>query len=180
MSLAKAEERAIQRDALIVKLIEDTDLPKPAAVLTQLRAYLIHQRDVCDHPGNHIEGELKMLKADGKSMLNFGPTIDRGDPTPGHFIFKSGARLSCGITLRQEGAAAQLVSYRFDYRLNEQSEHTVLRFDLIRDRHPSALKEPRVHVHLGTDKLRVPTMLISPFEVLDYLFYVVDPHFGQY
>ncbi len=88
--------------------------------------------------------------------------------------------MSCGITLREEGSHSSLVGYRFDYRFHAQSAESVFRFDLRKEAHSFALKEARAHVHLGTEAIRIPTILIDPFEVLDYLFYVADPHVGGY
>lgn len=51
-----------------------------------------------------------------------------------------------------------------------------MRFDMVdSDRIEVRLDEPRIHVHTHSE-LRIPAMLIDPFEVLDFIFYVLDPH----
>jgi len=88
--------------------------------------------------------------------------------------------MSCGVTVQEDGAKSKLVSYRFDYRFADSADYSVFRFDLRSESHAFPLMEPRAHLHLAVETTRIPTILISPFEVLDYLFYVVDPQAGNY
>lgn len=102
-----------------------------------------------------------------------GPTIDKG-LTDTHFLLKSGARLSFGLTLRSETRQhSSIVAYRFDYR----TENTVHRFDLNKDRNQNPLKEPRGHFHAGSDNDRVPTPSLAPIEILDILFFAIEPEY---
>jgi hypothetical protein len=175
-----AKSRAQDRDLMINSHIANLRLPKPSAFLTEFRAYLLHQRDDSGHPGANVEHLLRLRRSDGYQLLNMGPTIDKGTCDEGHFLFRSGARMSCGITIEENGTNSKLVSYRFDYRLPLKPGFEVIRLDLRSEPHSSALMEPRAHIHFAVETARIPTILINPFEVLDFLFYVVDPCAGGY
>ena len=106
-----------------------------------------------------------------ETTIGLGPTIDKG-LTDTHFRFKSGARLSFGLTLRSDARQhSYLVAYRFDYR----TENTVHRFDLNKVHKRNRLKEPRGHLHPGSDHQRVPTPPLAPIEILDILFFAIEP-----
>ena len=107
-------------------------------------------------------------------LINLGPTIDRG-PEPNHFHLASGARLSFGITVKPDCSKGRLVSYRFDYRHDGATKLPLIRFELRDSPHHDPLQEPLAHFHPGVENLRLPTGLVDPLEVLDLLFFVVEP-----
>lgn len=170
-----AEERARRRDQQIQAKLDEYRVPKPKELRTQIRAYLLWQRDEAGHPGNGIESELKLKPSGGRVLINLGPTVDHG-PEPHHFYFASEARLSFGIEVESEGSRSRLISYRFDYRQDKVPRMPLIRFELRKSAHHDPLREPRAHFHPGIEDLRLPTDLVNPFDVLDLLFFVIDPH----
>jgi hypothetical protein len=130
-----------------------------------LRAYLEHQAS-----------KLKRTEPQrsGFVSIDLGPTIDK-EPTPDHFFFDSGARLSVGVTLRENGSGSSLVAFRFHYVLPDNSSLRFLRFDLNEQAHQDPLMEPRCHLHPGLDEVRLPLPVLDPFEVLDRIFFVIEP-----
>ena len=171
---ADAEGRARARDRQIQASLDELTVPAPRHLLTQIRAYLLEMRDRGGHPGNRVEAALKSETSKGRVLINLGPTIDRG-PEEDHFYFTSGARLSFGISVKPEGSKGRLVSYRFDYRLSEPAPLPMIRFELRDSPHEKPLSEPLAHFHPGIENFRLPTGLVDPFEVLDLLFFVIEP-----
>ena len=51
----------------------------------------------------------------------------------------------------------------------------VSRFDLNDKAHDSPLHEPRCHYHPGADDVRLPCPALTPLEVLDRIFLVIEP-----
>ena len=170
-----AQERASGRDRQIQTKLEAYRVPSPKDLLKQIRAYLLWQRDEADHPGNQVESDLKSKPSGGRVLINLGPTVDRG-PEPHHFHLSSGARLSFGITVARDGSKGRLISYRFDYRQDKAPRLPFMRFELRESSHHEPLREPMAHFHPGIENLRLPTELVDPFDVLDLLFFVIDPH----
>lgn len=103
-----------------------------------------------------------------------GPSIDKG-PTDLHFNLESGARLSFGITLREGNGRCSLVAYRFQLNLPETQSPPFYRFDLNEKGHESPLTEPRCHYHLGVEDVRLPCPALTPLDVLDRVFMVIEP-----
>ena len=153
--------------------LNDFRMSQPKHVLTEIRAYLLAQKDA-GHPGNRVEADLKLKISDGRALITLGPTIDRG-PDPTHFYFNSGARLSFGITIKAEGSDTRLLSYRFDYRNDQSIRLPVVRFELRESPHDAPLLEPRAHFHPGIETVRLPMQLLNPLEILDLLFFVLEP-----
>lgn len=141
----------------------------------RLRAYLQVQDDRLGANNNVFAILRRIDDQSGLFLTNLGPAIDSGD-TPDHFHFPSGARLCFGVTLRR-GVQCSLVSYRFHY-VYPGSTPRFLRFDLNPRRHDDPLSEPRCHLHPGLDLVRLPTPALSPFEVLDRIFFVLDEGFA--
>lgn len=124
---------------------------------------------------NNVYTTLKMTPSSASVIsINLGPSIDKG-PTPGHFRLDSGARLSFGVTLQQSGSTSSLVAVRFHLHLPAGRSPEYLRFDLNPQARADPLSEPRCHLHAGLDKVRLPLPVLSPFEVLDRVFFVVEP-----
>jgi hypothetical protein len=165
--LTAAVERAAKRDMEISEQYSVLSLPPPKKLLQQLRAYLIARQDD-GHPGTKLYS-MKLAGSTDETQINLGPTIDKGE-TAEHFRFRSGARLSFGITVRDRNQHSELFAYRFDYRAPDR----FLRFDLNGKPHPNPLREPRAHLHPGAEDIRVPTPPLTPIEVLDLLFFAVE------
>jgi len=66
-------------------------------------------------------------------------------------------------------------AYRFDCRHDDATRLPLIRFELRKDPHDEPLREPLAHFHPGLEDIRLPTGLVDPFEVLDLLFFVVEP-----
>ena len=161
--------RARARDRRLSGEHSAIQLESPKKVLQQIRAYLMARQDD-GHPGTDLY-KLRPKESTDETLINLGPTIDKG-ATDGHFFLKSGARLSFGLTLRSETRHhSTLIAYRFDYRI----EKTVYRFDLNKGIHKNPLREPRGHLHPGSDCIRVPTPSLKPSEILDILFFAIEP-----
>jgi len=136
-----------------------------------LRAYLQVQDDTLGANNNLFAILRRIDDQSGLFLTNLGPAIDAGD-TANHFHFPSGARLSFGVTLRR-GHQCALVSYRFHY-VHPGPEARFFRFDLNPQPHEDPLSEPRCHLHPGFDQVRLPIPALSPVEVLDRIFFVLD------
>ncbi len=88
--------------------------------------------------------------------------------------FDSGARLSFGLTLQEDGKRSRLVSFRYQYNMPEGKSPSFLRFDLNHAAHENPLMEPLCHLHPGLDEVRLPFSVHHPLEILDRMFFVVD------
>jgi len=169
----RALKRAAALDAKTHEEVREQLYGPPHRVLSQIRAYLIRRSEEMETSNNAI----KLLKfrqdAHGIALIVLGPTFDKG-PTPGHFHFDSGARLSFALTLRERGHSSELVAFRFHYQLPEGSSPEYLRFDLNETLHDDALAEPRCHLHPGLEDVRIPLSLHDPIAILDQIFFVLD------
>lgn len=152
--------------------IEKRLFPSPHTVFSELQAYLIRRSEEMKTRNSPIQ--VKHLNANGVTLIVLGPTIDKG-PTPEHFHFDSGARLSFGLTLRElNRRESQLVSFRYHYQLPASRSPAYFRFDLNEARHQNPLMEPRCHLHPGLEDVRIPMSLNDPFEILDRIFFVLE------
>jgi hypothetical protein len=167
-----ARRRAAELDEKLVIGSQTLILPGPKTLFFQIRRCLEEQgrRHGVVNAGNLVRFEPDQETA----AIELGPQIDKG-PTAQHFTFRSGARLSFGIAVRKLGEGARLLSYRFDLRLPERCPLTFLRFDLNVKPHEDSLREPRCHIHLGVEHVRIPSLVLSPLDVLDRLFFVIEP-----
>ncbi len=91
------------------------------------------------------------------------------------YYLESGSRLSFGITLRERNRRCALVAYRFQLSLPGEQFPAFFRFDLNDKPHDTPLFEPRCHVHPGIDDVRLPCPPLAPLEVLDRVFFVIEP-----
>lgn len=172
--LDEAQERAVQLENKLRDHVDEVALESPTNVFTKLRAYLIKQSDEM-HVNNDVSAALKMYREQENNVLiSLGPSFDKG-PTSEHFYFDSGARLSFGVTLQQSASRSSLVAFRFHLHLPTGRSPEYLRFDLNPQAHADPLSEPRCHLHLGLDKVRLPLPVLGPFEILDRVFFVVEP-----
>jgi len=171
-----ARKRAAALDAKTHKEAHERLYGPPYRVLSQIRAYLIRRSEEMETANNAI----KLLKyhddGHGMALIVLGPTFDKG-PTPAHFHFDSGARLSFALTLREQGHASELVASRFHYQLPEGSSPEYFRFDLNETLHEDPLFEPCCHLHPGLEDVRIPVSLHDPIEILDQIFFVLDRAF---
>ena len=175
-SLEDAQRLAHLLEGEIEKRLATITLPRPVSLFIGLRAYLSKRADEID-AANDVSAGLKMLPPSGIGdvLMNYGPTIDKGE-TEDHFHFDSGARLCFGITIRARSHREyDLIAYRFHYHLPDAQNTLFLRFDLNPNRHENPLSEPRCHLHPGLEPIRIPLPVLSPFEVLDRIFFVAEP-----
>ncbi len=170
---AAAEEKARVLDGKIEAQLADIRLSHSRNLLAELRAYLDKQ-DRSFGVGNNVINQLKMVAdPSGVAQINLGmPSRDR---TSAAFSLRSGSRLTFGITVRDAGAMSSLLSYRFQMQLPERYSPEYLRFDLIPKQHDVPLREARCHLHPGAGDIRLPIPPLSPFEVLDRVFFVIEP-----
>lgn len=144
-------------------------------LLRRVRAYLIKRADEMN-ARNNVIANLRISQPDqtGVSTINYGPSIDKGE-TDHHFYFDSGARLCFGITVRGSNTNCEVLSYRFHYHYSDNGPLEFVRFDLNTKKHPDPLMEPRSHVHPGLEDMRLPLAPLAPLEVLDRVFFVLEP-----
>lgn len=125
---------------------------------------------------------LELLKhesnvgADGNATVTVfgGATFDKGVDTGEFFVRRDGARISFTVTAAYPDAAQPAWhSYRFHLSFAEGGNPRYLRIDLNRPGGGNALLEPRSHVHVGAENLRVPVPIMSPTEILEKLIYGV-------
>ena len=171
-----AQKLAHLLDGEIGKRLATITLPRPISVFITLRGYLSKRADEINAPNDVLAG-LKMSprSSSGDVLINYGPTIDKGK-TENHFRFDSGARLCFGIAIHERSRQEyDLLSYRFHYHMPDNQSLSFLRFDLNPGHHQNPLSEPRCHLHPGLDAIRLPLPILSPFEVLDRIFFVAEP-----
>jgi hypothetical protein len=169
-------ERALQRAVVVdnntQKETEERLFPPPRELFSEIRAYLVCRSEEM-HTSNNPYDLLKLRPSNSRALIVMGPEFDKG-PTPQHFHFDSGARLSFGLTLRERDRGAQLVSFRYHYQLPAAQSPEYIRFDLNEAQHEDPLSEPRCHLHPGLEDVRLPISLHDPFEILDRIFFVLE------
>ncbi len=163
-------------DAKVAAELDRIDLPPTQQFFGELRFYLQRMTD----RGRLTKGarSLSQLEtAEGHTQINVGPTIFRA-PCENCLIFRSGAQLSFGITLRVDGSFSRLLAYRFHLNLIQSSGLRFIRIDL---NTPKAeydpMHMPRSHMHPGFEHVHIPFPAMHPMEVLDRIFHVIEPHF---
>lgn len=169
---AEAQRRALVLDERLDGAVRDFVLPDPKKLFLSLRNYLQQRAD--EGRAQNVFHKIRLLRENGVATVNLGPSIDKGH-TEQHFIFASGARLSFWLSLRGEKRNWRLLAYRFHLHL-PRAPFEFLRFDLNEKGHPEPLREPRCHVHLGPN-VRLPFLVLPPVDLLDRLFFVVEPAF---
>jgi hypothetical protein len=175
VSLAEeAHKRALELDLLLESQIPSVELGSSVELLRQLRAYLEKQDRVAG-TGNNVMKLLKQVTdRSGKAQINLGmPSKDRSSEA---FVLRSGSRLNFGITVQENGNASYLLAYRFQVQLPQGHSPQYLRFELIPKQHDKPLQEARCHLHPGARDMRIPLPVLSPFEILDRVFFVVEPN----
>ena len=170
---ARAHERAKALDGGIDQSLAGLALASVRDLVAQIRTYLLRQ-DVDIGRRNNVLRILKRVESGGVIRLSVGPSFDKG-PRESHFYLESGSRLSFGIELREANGRCSLVAYRFHLSLPEGQSPSFYRFDLNDKAHDSPLHEPRCHYHVGADDVRLPCPALTPLEVFDRIFLVIEP-----
>ena len=160
------EEIAAQAASLV--------LPSPSVVLNEVRGILYKYQETQAKASNNVIALIKTASdRNGSFLIELGPQIDKG-PTPGHFHFDSGARLSFGITLNPtDKKHSRVLSYRFHYVAANGRNPEFLRLDLNGSTHPTPLQEPRCHIHPGHEHVRIPSPVLVPSHALEIVLHVI-------
>ena len=169
----RAPERAKTLDVGLEKLLASISLPPRRQAIAEVRTYLQRQDADMGHR-NNVLGILRIKTSRNEVFITVGPEFDKG-PTDSHFHLESGSRLSFGITLSETNQGCSLVAYRFQLNLPEARSPSFYRFDLNREAHQTPLLEPRCHFHPGAKDIRIPCLPLTPLEVLDRIFLVIEP-----
>ena len=178
MSVRDPNAIALAFEAKAEAYLRGLALPKPDAYYREIRNYLQRERDKGRIKTGHQS--VRILKQqDGSTLINVGPSIYK-NPCQECIQFQSTAELSLGITLSTQGSDTELLSYRFHLQLPERSGLSFVRIDL--NGPPKAghdhLQVPRSHVHPGFEEAHIPFPVMTPLEVLDRIFHVIEPHFA--
>ena len=152
-------------------------LPSARDVAAQVRTYLQHQNAELPLKNNVLE-LVKQTASQEITSITLGPTIDKG-PTTQHFYLESESRLSFGIEIRETQGRCSLVAYRFHFSLPDGMSPSFYRFDLNSQAHGTPLTEPRAHYHVAIEDIRLPSPVLTPLEVLDRIFQVIEPQVLQ-
>lgn len=170
--ISEAVARAASLNNHIHDEVESLIVPEPRRLLTLIRSFLL--RNEQEDQTNQPESILKFTTSKSSTaQINLGPSIDNGDHEEGYFHFDSGARLSFGITLKEESRDWRLLAFRFHLAYPDGHSPLFIRFDLNSDESRDPLMEPRCHIHVGNNNLRIPGRVMSPLDILDRIFYVL-------
>jgi hypothetical protein len=167
-----ASERSRALDGELARLLASAVLPASRDLIAQVRTYLLKQNADMKLK-NNVHAILKTNASRGAVSISLGPSFDKG-PTASHFYLDSGSRLSFGITLRENSNRCALVAYRFHLNLPDGCSPSFYRFDLNPQAHETPLLEPRSHLHAGVEEVRLPCPALSPLDVLDRIFFVIE------
>src|SRR5262245_18897462 len=168
-----APTRAKILDGRYEEALASIGLPPAQDVAAQVRAYLQHQDAELSRKNNALR-LVKKTESHGVTSIMLGPAIDKG-PTDQHFYLESESRLSFSIEIRETQGRCSLVAYRFHLSLPDGMSPSFYRFDLNSQAHASPLTEPRAHYHVAPDYIRLPSPVLTPLEVLDRIFEVIEP-----
>ena len=172
VTIEGARQRAAAQDSNTHVALIGLRLDPPREVFSQIRAYLLRRSEEMKTRNNTYQ-LVKFYPSKHRAQIELGPTIDNG-PTPEHFRFDSGARLSFGLTLGEVDRGSRVLSFRYHYEFPNGKSPKFLRFDLNDEPHPNPLLEPRCHLHPGIEDLRIPFSVHHPIEILDRIFFVLE------
>jgi hypothetical protein len=173
-TIANARELARHLDARLGDFARFVD-SGAIAFFIRLRGYLSKQ-DRRLGTRHELEQIIRYDRGtDGTFQIFLGPTIDKGQDDP-FFDFPSGARLSFSIALREHNDRCEILSYRFHFRFPDGHSPEFIRLDLLDKSHSDPLAEPLAHIHPGIHAIRLPCPPLAPIEVLDRVFFVLDPN----
>jgi hypothetical protein len=145
------------------------------ALLARIRGYLLKQDRRIGTRHNLQEIVAYDKPTEDTFQIFLGPTIDKGNDGT-FFTFPSGARLSFSIALRKDQKGWELLSYRFQFSFPDNHSPEFIRIDLRSKSHSDPLAEPLAHIHPGMHSVRLPSPPLTPIEVLDRVFFVLDPN----
>jgi hypothetical protein len=174
---AGAPQRAKILDGYLERRVASLPLPSRRDAIAQVRTYLLRQNADLGKK-NNVHRIYRNDTNQGVTSIWVGPQFDKG-ATDLHFYLESGSRLSFGITLRENNGRCSLIAYRFHLSLPDNQSPSFYRFDLNKNAHDTPLFEPRCHLHPGIDELRLPCPVLTPLEVLDRIFLVIEPQVAR-
>jgi hypothetical protein len=172
-----APTRAENLDDRYNEALASLRLPSARDVVAQVRTYLQHQDAELSRRNNPLK-LVKQTVSQAITSITLGPMIDKG-PTDEYFYLESESRLSFGIEIRETQGRSSLVAYRFRLSLPDGMSPSFYRFDLNSQAHESPLKEPRAHYHVAMEQIRLPSPVLTPVEILDRIFQVIEPQVLQ-
>ncbi len=177
-SVTDARELARALDTRLATLASVFD-GSGMALFLRIRGYLLKQ-DRRIGTKHNLEQIVRYDQGDDDTFQIFlGPTIDKG-ADGSFFTFPSGARLSFSISLRTTaGGGSELLSYRFQFTFPKKHSPEFIRIDRRGKSHTDPLAEPLAHIHPGMHSVRLPCPPLTPIEVLDRVFFVLDPNTHQ-
>lgn len=172
---ADANKKAALLDGAVSYHVSALKLESAKKLFFMLRNYLVEQART-QSTFNDVYSKIKLTGPDvnGFALITLGPTIDKG-PSSEHFVFDSGARLSLAVAVHEKAGLSELITLRFHYHFPDGHSPAYLRFDLNKASHSAPLAEPRSHLHPGLKNVRVPIPVLHPVEVLDRVFFVLEP-----
>lgn len=170
---ARAHERAKTLDIGIEQALHAIALPSARELVAEVRTYLLRQ-DADLGRLNDVYRIFRTGTSHRVTTISVGPHFDKGS-TDTHFHLESGSRLSFFVELREGNGRCSLVRYRFQFNLPETASPSFYRFDLNQAAHDVPLGEPRCHYHVGEDDIRLPCPVLTPLEVFDRIFQVLEP-----
>lgn len=153
------------------------NLPAPHACFREIRFYLQRMTDT-GRTTNGTRALSQRVVDTGEMQITAGPSIFR-EPSENCVEFRSRAKLAFGVTLRVENARTRLLSYRFHLQLLPTSGIRFVRIDLNPVGHNDPLQVPRSHIHPGFPQIHLPYPVMTPLEVLDRIFHVIEPAFSR-
>jgi hypothetical protein len=172
-----ARQRAEEFDRQVVRMLKDLRLPPPKELFQSVREHL-QERSNSLRAQVNVQKILRFKPQGTEALIAVGPGIDKG-PTETHFTFPSQARLSFAITVREQDGGSRLLSHRYHLEFPPGRGLRFVRFDLNPKVHENPLLEPRSHLHPGFPELRLPFPVLAPLDLLDRIFFVVEPAFAR-
>jgi len=177
--LANAHKKAEALDEVLSSRINTTKIETAKKLFYRLQSYLVEQ---CRNhaASNNIYSKIKFYAADSKgvALILLGPSIDKG-PSEEHINLDSGSRLSFLVAVKEGPSGSELVTFRFHLQFSNGHSPAYLRFDLNSSGHTVPLGEPRCHFHPGLEDVRIPLPILHPVEILDRIFFVIEPTLGK-
>lgn len=178
MSSKSWDARAAAFERRTADELDELHIPPPRQYASEIRYYLQRMTDT-DQTKNGAHLVKTRSGEPGETVIDVGPTVFR-EPCDDCVLFKSGAKLSFGITLRQDAERTRLLAYRFYLQLLPTSGLRFIRIDLNRPKdNYDQLQQPRSHMHHGFGNVHFPYPVMSPIEVLDRIFEVIEPAFTR-
>jgi hypothetical protein len=173
-TVSDARELARNLDTRLVTLAQVIN-SSGIAFFVKIRGYLLKQ-DRRIGTKHDLERVVRYDEGpDDTFQIFLGPPIDK-EQGDSFFNFPSGARLSFSIALRKCIGGCEILSYRFHFRFPDKHSPEFIRIDLLAKPDSDPLAEPLAHIHPGMHSVRLPCPPLTPIEVLDRVFFVLDPN----